>query len=193
MTREEALNLVRQYVKNENSIKHMLATEAIMRALARRFNTSASLSASENEETWGLAGLLHDMDIEIVDWKTHPEQQGAVGADMLEKMGVDSVITNAIRAHNEATGKTRDNLIEKAIYAVDCLTGLIVASTLVLPSRKIGDLSPENVLNRFKEKSFAKGARREAISTCSEINLSLEEFAKIGLEAMQNIAANLGL
>ncbi len=193
MTREEALSLVRQYIKNENSVKHMLATEAIMRALARRFNASASLSASENEETWGLAGLLHDMDMEIVDYRTNPEQQGAVGADMLEKMGVDTIITNAIRAHNEATGKTRDNLIEKAIYAVDCLTGLIVASTLVLPSKKIGGLTPENVLNRFKEKSFAKGARRDAIATCSEINLSLEEFAQIGLKAMQEIASDLDL
>jgi hypothetical protein len=202
MTHDEALSLVKQYVKNENSIKHVLATEAIMKALARRFN--------ENEETWGLAGLLHDMDMEIlsefpdsnnstrnkmeiVDWKTHPEQQGAVGADMLDKMGVDKIITNAIRAHNEATGKTRDNLIEKAIFATDPLTGLIVASTLVLPSRKIGDLAPGNVLNRFREKSFAKGARREAIASCSEINLTLEEFVKIGLVTMQEIASDLGL
>ncbi len=185
MNRDEALNLVRQHVKSENSIKHMLATEAIMTALAKHFG--------ENEETWGLAGLLHDMDMEIVDWKNHPEQQGAIGADMLEKMGVDPIITNAIRAHNEATGKTRDNLIEKAIYAADCLTGLIVASTLVLPSRKIGDLMPENVLNRFKEKSFAKGARRDAIATCAKIGLSLEEFAALGLKAMQSISVALGL
>ncbi len=185
MTRDEALNLVKQYVKNENSIKHMLATEAIMCSLAQHFG--------ESEETWGLAGLLHDMDMEVVDWKTHPEQQGAVGADMLDKMGVEKIITNAIRAHNEATGKTRDNLIEKAIYAADCLTGLIVASTLVLPSKKIGDLTPENILNRFKEKSFAKGARRDAIATCTEINLSLENFAKIGLEAMKTISSQLGL
>lgn len=185
MTREQALGLVRENVKNENSIKHMLATESIMKALAKRFN--------EDEEVWGLAGLLHDMDMEIVDWKTHPEQQGAVGANMLEKMGMDTIITNAIRAHNEATGKTRDTLIEKAIFAVDCLTGLIVASTLVLPSKKLADLTPENVLNRFKEKSFARGARREAIASCFEINLSLEEFVKIGLEAMQGISDQLGL
>lgn len=185
MTRQEALDLVKKYVKNENSVKHMLATEAIMMALARHFN--------EDEASWGLAGLLHDMDMEIVDWKTEPEKQGAVGADMLEKMGVDTLITNAIRAHNEATGKTRDNLIEKSIYAADCLTGLIVASTLVLPSKKIKDVTPENVLNRFKEKSFARGARREAIASCTETGLSLEEFVKIGLEAMQKIDQELGL
>ena len=185
MNRQEALNLVKQYVKSENSIKHMLATEAIMKALAKHFN--------ENEETWGLAGLLHDTDMELVDWKTEPEKHGAVGADMLEKMGVDIVITNAIRAHNEATGKTRENLIEKAIFAVDCLTGLIVASTLVLPSKKMKDLTPENVLKRFKEKSFARGVRRDAIATCAEINLSLEEFVRIGLKAMQEISEELGL
>lgn len=185
MTRNEALSLVRQNVKTENSVKHMLATEAIMRSLARYFK--------EDEETWGLAGLLHDMDMEIVDYRTNPEKQGAVAAEMLEKMGVDTVITNAIRAHNEATGKTRDNLIEKAIYATDPLTGLIVASTLVLPSKKMKDVTPENVLNRFREKSFAKGARREAIAACSEINLTLEEFVKIGLKAMQEISDQLGL
>jgi len=185
MTRQEALNLVRQNVKNENSVKHMLATEAIMKALAQHFG--------EDEQIWGLAGLLHDMDMEIVDWKVEPHKQGAVAADMLEKMGMDKIITNAIRAHNEATGKTRDNLIEKSIYAADCLTGLIVASTLVLPSKKIKDLTTENVLNRFKEKSFARGARREAIASCLEINLSLEEFSEIGLKAMQEIDQELGL
>jgi len=185
MTREEALNLVKQYVKNENSIKHMLATEAIMRALARRFG--------QDEQTWGLAGLLHDLDMEIVDYRTNPEKHGLVAAEMLEKIGIDKVITNAIRSHNEATGKTRDNLIEKAIFAVDPLTGLIVAATLVIPSRKIGDLTPENILKRFKEKAFARGARREAIASCTEIGLSLAEFVKIGLEAMQGIALDLGL
>ncbi|MDP2930211.1 MAG: HDIG domain-containing protein [bacterium] len=185
MNREEALSLVKQHVKNENSIKHMLATEAIMRALARHFN--------EDENVWGLAGLLHDIDMEIVDYRANPEKQGAVAAEMLEKMGVDTVITNAIRAHNDATGKKAETLIEKAIFATDPLTGLIVASTLVLPGKKLADLTPENILNRFKEKSFAKGARREAIATCSEISLTLEEFAKIGLEAMKSISDELGL
>ena len=185
MVREEALNLVKQNIKNGNSIKHMLATEAIMRALAKHF--------TEDEEVWGLAGLLHDMDMEIVDYRVNPEKQGVVAAEMLEKMGVDSIITNAIRAHNDATGKKAETLIEKAIFATDPLTGLIVASTLVLPSKKLADLTPENILNRFKEKSFAKGARREAIATCAGINLTLENFAKIGLEAMKGINTALGL
>lgn len=185
MTREEALTLIHQYVKNENSIKHMLATEAIMAALARRFK--------ENEEIWGLAGLLHDLDMEIVDYRINPEKQGLVGAEMLEKMGLDIVITEAIKAHNEKTGKIRETLIEKAIFCADPLTGLIVAATLILPSKKMADLTTESVLKRFKEKSFAKGANRETISSCSEINLTLEEFMKIGLNAMQEIASELGL
>jgi len=185
MNREEALKLVQQYVKNGNSIKHMLATEAIMRFLARHFG--------EDEEIWGLAGLLHDLDMEIVDYRKNPEKQGIVGAEMLEKMGVNKVITEAIKAHNEATGKIRETRIEKAIFCTDPLTGLIVAATLVLPSKKLADLTIENVLNRFKEKSFAKGANREIIRSSAEIGLSLEDFVKIGLEAMQKISQALGL
>ncbi len=185
MNREEALKLVRQYVKNENSVKHMLATEAIMRALAKYF--------SEDEEVWGLAGLLHDLDMEIVDYRNNPEKQGVIGAEMLERMGVDKIITEAIKAHNEATGKIRENRIEKAIFCTDPLTGLIVAATLVLPSKKLVDLTVENVLNRFKEKSFARGANREIIASCAEIGLNLEEFVKIGLEVMQKISQDLEL
>ena len=185
MTREEGLALVKQHIKNENSAKHMLATEAIMRCLARRFK--------ENEDSWGLAGLMHDMDMEIVDYRINPEKQGQVAAEMLSKMGVDGEITEAIRAHNPATGKVAETLFEKAIYATDPLTGLIVASTLILPSRKITDLTAESVLKRFKEKSFAKGARRDDIAACDKIGLPLEEFVAIGLEAMKEISEELGL
>lgn len=185
MNREEALKLIRQYVKNENSIKHMLATEAIMIALAKHLG--------ENEETWSLAGLLHDLDMEINDYRKEPEKHGIIGAEMLEKLGVEKIIIEAIRAHNEATGKGRETPIEKAIFCTDPLTGLIVAATLVLPSKKLADLTPESVLNRFKEKSFAKGANRQIIVACSEIGLTLEEFIKIGLGAMQAISDQLGL
>jgi putative nucleotidyltransferase with HDIG domain len=185
MTRQEILQLVRQHVKNENSVKHMLATEAIMRALASRFG--------EDEEIWGLAGLVHDLDMEINDYRQQPEKHGLVAAEMLEKLGVDQVIIEAVKAHNPATGKIRETRLEKAIYCVDPLTGLIVAATLVLPSKKLTDLSAESVLRRFKEKAFARGVAREKIAACSEIDLSLEEFVKIGLEAMQGISDDLGL
>ena len=185
MNREEALQLVRQYVKNENSIKHMLATEAIMRALARHFG--------EDEKIWGLAGLVHDIDMEINDYRQNPEKHGLIAEEILSKAGFAPEIIEAAKAHNLATGKMRETKLEKSIYCADPLTGLIVAATLVLPSKKLADLSVESVLRRFKEKHFARGADREIISACSRIDLSLEEFVKIGLEAMQGINKELGL
>jgi len=185
MNNNEILELVKKYVKNENSINHMLATEAIMRALAGRFG--------EDEKIWEISGLVHDIDMEIADYRINPEKHGLIGAEILEKSGFNEAIVNAVKAHNEKTGKARETLLEKAIYCTDPLTGLIVASVLVLPSRKLADLTFESVLKRFREKSFAKGARREVISSCSEIGLTLEEFVQIGLKAMQGINSDLGL
>jgi len=183
--REKALSLVKNYVKNKNSIKHMLALEAIMRTLARKFN--------ENEDLWGIAGLVHDIDMEIVDYRNVPEEHGKKGADILKEKGFSEEIINAALAHNEETGKERETLLQKAIYCTDPLTGLIVASTLVLPSKKLADLSPESVLKRYKEKAFARGADREIIAACSEIGLSIEEFVETGLASMQEISDSLEL
>ncbi len=185
MKREDALNLIKRHVKNKNSIKHMLATEAIMRSLARKLN--------QNEDKWGLAGLLHDIDMEMVDYEKNPEKHAVEGAKILEENNVDFEILEAVKAHNEATGKNPETLMEKAIFCTDPLTGLIVASVLVLPSRKISDLTFESVLNRFKEKSFARGANREIIKTCLKLGFELEEFVKIGLEAMKEISDELEL
>ncbi len=185
MSEKEALNLVKKYVKNKNSIKHMLATAAVMRSLAQKFN--------EDEDKWALSGLLHDIDMEIVDYHENPHEHGLRGAQILEEEGVSRDIINAALAHNKETGKARETVLEKSIYCTDPLTGLIVASTLVLPSKKIADLTAESVLKRYKEKSFAKGADREIIASCSEINLSLEEFVEIGLTAMQKISNDLDL
>lgn len=183
--REKAWKLICQYVKNENSRKHMLATEAIMRALARHFR--------RDEKLWGIAGLLHDLDMEIVDYKAEPQRHGPETCKILEKEGVHSVILSAIKAHNEKCGSERTNLMEKAIYAVDPLTGLIVASCLVLPLKKLSDLKTKSVLKRFKEKSFARGARRDVIASCRSFGLELSEFVEIGLKAMQDISDDLGL
>jgi len=186
MTRDEALQLVKQYVKTANSVKHMLATEAIMRALARQFG--------ESEDVWGLAGLVHDIDMEEVDYMADRKRHGPRSVEILRQNGLDDeIVLGAVMAHNEALETPRDTKIKKAIYSVDPLTGLIVASCLVLPSRKLADLTADNILNRFKEKSFARGAKREIIAECSELGLSLEEFCKIGLEAMQGISDDLGL
>ncbi len=185
MNREDALILIRKYVKNVNSIKHMMATEAIMRALAKRFN--------EDEELWGLTGLLHDIDMEIVDYVIEPSKHGKEGAEILKEEGINKEIVEAVKAHNPATGKKAETMMEKAIYCSDPLTGLIVASTLVLPSRKISDLNASSVMNRYKEKSFARGADRDIIASSSEMGISLEEFIEIGLEAMKKIDKELGL
>ncbi|KPJ71475.1 phosphohydrolase [Parcubacteria bacterium DG_74_3] len=182
MNRKEALKLVKEKIKNQNLVKHCLAVEACMRALALHFN--------ENEEKWGLAGLLHDIDYEQT--KDKPSLHSILGAKTLEELGLEKEIIEAVKTHNEIHGISPQSLMAKALYALDPLTGLIVAATLVLPTKKINDLTEENVLNRFKEKAFARGANREIIQKCSDIGLTLEEFVEICLKAMQKISEELG-
>jgi len=183
MDREEALQLVKEEIKNENLVKHCLAVEVCMRVLARHFE--------EPEDRWGLAGLLHDIDYE--ETKNNPEKHSLIGAEMLEKIGIDKEICEAIKTHNEMHGIAPESKMAKALFSVDPLTGLIVAATLVLPEKKLANLTTENVLNRFKEKGFARGANREIIKKCEDIGLSLEEFVSICLGAMQSISEELGL
>jgi hypothetical protein len=183
MTREQALQLLQQHLKNKNLIKHSLAVEACLCALAEKFG--------EDKEIWGITGLLHDLDYEeTVD---RPEEHGLKSTAELEKRGVASEIIQAIKAHNEMTKTPRKSKLDKAIYAVDPLTGLIVAATLVLPDKKLSSLTTESVLKRFKEKAFARRANREAIKSCQELGLTLEQFIKISLKAMQAIAQELDL
>lgn len=184
MTYEQALRLLKQNLSNQNLIKHCLAVEAVMRALAQRF--------SEDQEKWALAGLLHDIDYEKC--QDDMGQHSLLGAEMLSQAGLPQDICQAVKVHNEAHGEPPQSLMDKALFVVDPLTGLIVAAVLVLPSRKLADLKPESVLKRFGEKSFARGANREIIIQCETLlNLSLEDFIKVSLKAMQGIAAGLGL
>jgi predicted hydrolase (HD superfamily) len=122
-----------------------------------------------------------------------PEKHGLVAAEELEKLGFEKEITQAIKAHNEKNGTIRQSLLDKVIHSADPITGLIISATLVLPSKKLSDLTDEMILNRFKEKRFAAGANREIIARCSEFDMSLAEFVKICLRSMQNIAVDLGL
>jgi len=183
MTREEALASVKANVENQNLVKHMLATEAIMRALAKRLG--------EDEEEWGLTGLLHDIDVELTegDMKTHSK----LGADLVKELGASEAIAHAILCHNEAHGIPLETRLDKALFCADPLTGLIIAAALVRPDKKLAGLEANSVLKRFKEKGFAAGANREQISRCSELGLELGEFIELGLEAMQGIADDLGL
>jgi len=183
MTRKEVLDTVNENVENKNLVKHMLATEAILRALARRLG--------EDEEEWGLTGLLHDIDVELAggDMSSHSK----LGADLAKELGASEAMVHAILSHNEAHGVPRETKLDKALFCVDPLTGLITAAALVRPDKKLAALEAKSVLKRFKEKSFAAGAGREQIALCSEIGLELDEFVELGLKAMQEISSDLGL
>lgn len=181
MTRERALQLMEQNIQNKNLRKHCLAMEAVLRRLAGHLG--------EDEDLWGLTGLLHDVDYEITEG--NPETHAVVGAEMLRKLNVDGRIVSAVLGHNDKA--PRQTALEKAVYASDPLTGLIVASALIHPDKRLAAINAQFVLNRFGEKLFAKGANREAIKTCAELGLSLEEFIAIALEAMTSISAELGL
>jgi hypothetical protein len=184
MERERALEILRENVKNKNLVKHSLAVEAAMKALAQHFE--------QDENKWGLAGLLHDIDYEKT--MDDPINHSRVGSEMLRDLGLDQEIVQAVLTHNEHHGIEPQTLMAKALYCVDPLTGLIVAATLVLPLKKISELTVQNVLNRFKEKSFARGANREIIGQCQPyLKMSLEDFCRVVLQAMQGISEELGL
>ncbi|MBZ9572682.1 HDIG domain-containing protein [Patescibacteria group bacterium] len=184
MERGEALKLLRENIENQNLVKHCLAMEVAMKELANYFK--------EDQDKWGICGLLHDIDYEKT--KGDPNTHSKVGKEMLKDLGFDEEICEAVLTHNEAHGILPQTLMAKALYCVDPLTGLIVAATLVLPSKKLADLEVENVLNRFREKAFARGANREIIKKCQEyLNLKLEDFVKIVLSSMQKISDDLGL
>lgn len=183
MNREEYLAEIRSNVKNENLVKHMIATEAIMRVLARRFN--------ENEDEWGLAGLLHDIDVEVTggDMNVHSK----CSAEMAKQLGAGDVICHAILCHNEAHGEPFNTMMDRALFCADPLTGLITAGALVRPDKKLASVEAKSIRKRFKEKSFAAGANRENIAKCDEIGLELDDFIQLGLDAMKGVAGELGL
>ncbi len=183
MTRKQALDLLKTKLQNQNLFKHCLAVEAVMRGLARHFH--------EDEEVWGLTGLLHDIDYQ--ETRGVPEKHSLIGAEILAKQGLPPELVYAVKVHNEVHGLPRISKIDKALFCTDPITGLIVATALVMPNKKLAEVRLDNILNRYKEKGFARGANREHIALCSELGSSLEEFIKIGLEAMKSIAQNLGL
>ena len=183
MNRHEALESVKANVDNENLVKHMLATEAIMRALAKRFG--------EDENEWGLTGLLHDIDVELTEGDMHSHSK--MGADLVMELGASDAMAQAILCHNETHGISPETKMDKALFCADPLTGLITAAALVRPDKELANLEASSVRKRFKEKGFAAGANREQIATCAEIEMELDEFIALGLKAMQGIAPTLGL
>lgn len=183
MNRDEALQIIAELNVSPNIRKHLLASEAIMRALARRFEP-------EQEEAYAIVGLLHDADYEATEKDL--EQHTLVTRRKLEERGADPAIIEAILGH--ADKAPRSSTMAKALYACDNLAGLITAAALVRPDKKLAGLTVESVLKRFKEPSFARGARRDEILTCeSELGIPLREFVEIGLDAMKSISDELGL
>lgn len=182
-TRAEALALLQEFTKSPALLVHSLAVEAAMRHYARHFN--------QDEETWGMVGLLHDFDYErYPTLEEHPYK----GQEILRKRGFSEEICLGIMAHAPHTGTERKTLMQKTIFAVDELCGFIVAVTLIRPSKKLADVAVASVKKKMKQAGFAKNINREDIKKgADELQLSLDEHIEQVLVAMQGIASELGL
>ena len=199
ITRDQALEFLNQQIENENIKKHMYATEAIMRALARYFLDQGKIqprpgqTAEQLIEEWGLAGLLHDADYTP---DTPPSQQGVKVSRLLEEAGyqISEEMKHCMAAHNSETGVKPQSLMDWSLFCCDSLTGLIVATTLVHPDKKLSSIKVKSVLKKFKDKAFARGTRREDIAMCeTQLGIPLPDFVELSLKAMQGIASDLGL
>ncbi len=183
MDHDTALSIVREYVKNEGLIKHMLSVEAAMRGYAVKFG--------EDPDYWALAGLLHDFDWEIHPTLDHHPQDGAA---ILRERGVPEDIIRSIQSHAPHTGVVRENRMDKTLFAVDELTGLITACALVRPSKSLADLTAKSVKGKWKDKAFAAGVNRGDIEQgAQELGVDLTEHITTVIEAMRVIAPTLGL
>ena len=183
MTRDEALALVREFVKNEGLVRHMLSVETCLRFYAEKY--------SEDVEAWGILGLIHDF-----DWEIHPtlDKHPVAGAPILRERGVPEDLIQDILSHGVDTGVPRDTLRRKALYACDEITGLVTAVALIRPSRSLLDLEPSSVKKKWKDKAFAAGTDRvEMEQAAKEFGIELWEHAGNVIIAMRKIAPELGL
>ena len=183
MTRDEALTLVREFVKNEGLVRHMLCVEAAMRFYAEKYG--------EDVELWGLLGLIHDF-----DWEIHPtlEQHPQAGSAILHERGLSEEIIQDILSHADHSGVPRDTLRRKALSACDEVTGLVTAVALVRPSRSLYDLEVSSVKKKWKDKAFAAGtSRTEMEHAAQEFGIELWEHVGNVIQAMRKIAPELGL
>lgn len=182
--KNKAIKLLEEYIHNENLKKHIYAVESFMRELAKRFG--------ENEEIWALAGLLHDLDWEIT--KETPEQHSILASEILEKEGFPKEIIDAVKTHNYIHNIEPNTLLEKALYSTEELTGFIVAVALVMPNKNLDDVTVERVLNKLKEKAFAKGVNREIIYKSEKLlGIKLEDLIQICIDSMKKIRDKIGL
>lgn len=184
ISRERALALLHEKLAdNDRLIKHCLAAEAIMRALA--------VKLGEDPDFWGITALLHDIDLGEVgdDMSRHAE----LGATMLQGLGLHPTAALAIRKHNDQLGLTRDTVFEHALACAETVTGLIIATALVYPDKKLASVKTKSVCKRYQEKAFAAGANRAIIAECEQIGIPLPDFLELSLTAMLPIAPQLGL
>ncbi len=184
MTRQEARDLLAEHITNQNLIRHNIAVGFIMSALAEKFN--------EDRNDWELAGMLHDLDWEKTkdDFKNHT----VMAKEILEKTDLKPEIINAIYVHNWVHEIKPQTLLEKALYCVEELSGIITAAALVQPDKKLASVTTESVLKKFKQKSFAAGVNRDIILLCKEyINMELPELVEVSLNAMKAHSEEIGL
>jgi len=181
LSREEALALVRGRIANDHLVKHMLATEAVMSALAERLG--------EDRELWARTGLLHDLDLDVTEGDM--ARHGRVAYEALQAVDVPEELRRAVLAH--VGHVTAQNRLEHAVVCADPVTGLITAAALVVPSKKLADVKVDSLRKRMKEKRFAANVNRDQIARCSELGLTVEEFLALSLASMQHVAGDLGL
>lgn len=184
ISRDDAKQLMEEYLQTDALRKHAIATEVIMRTLAPRFG--------EDPDQWGLVGLLHDLDYHTT--QDHMERHGLETEKILLAKGVHPTIPEAIKFHNaEHLDLIRTLPIHFALTAAETITGLLVAATLVLPDKRISSLKTSSVKKRMKAKEFARSVNRDHIRLCEEIGIPLDEFISLSLEAMTSIDGHLGL
>jgi len=184
INRDQALSSLRKHITNEKTIVHCLASEAVMRALARRLG--------EDEDRWGLTGLLHDVDVEFTN--ADPKVHALKVEELLADFSLDDEMIDAIRMHNdEATGKPRSTTFQQALAAGETITGLIYATALVYPDKKIASIKYKSVRKRMKEKAFAASVNREHILECEKIGIPLDEFIQLSVDAMKEVSEEIGL
>lgn len=182
MDRNTALFLLNKYITKPQMLKHCLASEAVLKAIAKKIG--------ENEETYALAGLLHDLDSELSDAKTH----GLKTVEFLKEYNLDPNILEAISLHNEEASTTlRSKTFHYALACGETITGLITATALIYPDKKLSSVKVKSITKRMKEKGFAESVNRNTILECEKLGFSLEEFCELSLCAMQNISFELGL
>jgi lysyl-tRNA synthetase class 2 len=180
--REEALNILKRYVKSDSLLKHSLASAAVMEGLAEYFN--------QDIDIWYITGLLHDLDFENVSFERH----GLETEEILKSYNIDKNILHAIKAHNEEyTGVSRNNSFDIALTAAESITGLISATALIMPEKKVEFVKTESVIKRMAKKDFARNVNRDSIRLIEKIDLPLEKFVEIAMDSMKKYSSSLGI